>query len=265
MPRDIAVHLFNRSEPFFAGLYAKNPRSPGGLPTAAVGTHDRASTKEVIDAVKSVVGSGDRVRVMRMVGHGNSGVFFFPGMWNYYTTSIDYAQLRGVFATGGRLEIHGCGVASETDIMKPGADPRDASFKNTVPGRFTGKSNGAGLVYLKRVAAIFNVPTTAAINVQVVSANDWSYEGDTVTVFPNGKFVMDSEGTRSWDLEAVARAADRFKSFILNTYAFKGKYQEAIRQLRELIAKYPRTPAAEWAREHLTVDDLKNDLMLPDD
>ena len=76
---------------------------------------------------------------------------------------------------------------------------------------------------------------------------------------------MDSEGTRSWDLDAVARAADRFKSFILNTYAFKGKYQEAIRQLRELIAQYPRTPAAEWAREHLTVDDLKNDLMLPDD
>jgi len=264
MARDIAVHLFNRSEPFFAGLYAKNPRSPGGLPTGAVGTHDNAKTSEVIAAVKSIVGVGDRVRVMRMVGHGNGGVFYFPGMWNYYNTSVDYAQLRGVFAPGGRLEIHGCGVASESDIMKPGADPRDAGFKNTVPGRFTGKADGRGLVYLKRVAAIFNVPTTAAINVQIVSANDWSYEGDTVTVYPNGKYVMDSEGTRSWDLEAVARAASSFKTFILETYAFKGKYQEAIRQLRELIKTYPRTPAAEWARDHLTVDELKKDLFLPD-
>ena len=255
MTRDIAVHVINRSEDFLAALYTNNPRSPDGLPTGAVGTHDRASAKDVINAVKSIVGVNDRVRVMRLVGHGDAGIFLFPYMVKHYLISPEYVQLRKVFSAIARLEIHGCGVASETSILKPGVAMNRANVHNTVPGRFHGNSNGAGLVYLKRVAAIFNVPTTAAINLQYANY-DWGFEGDTVTVYPNGKFRMDSEGTRIWDVAAFNRAAGQYFDFIAREYISKHQFKRAIRELQVLMKTYPGTTVAQWASENLDEDKL---------
>jgi len=263
MAREIALHMYNLSYPQFQPAYKRKMAAAGGLSVAQVGAYHKSTAEQVVAAARNAVGA-DRVSVMRMMSHGNSGIFFFPGMWNYYLTSVKYADLRSIFAPLARLEIHGCGVASESDVLKPGANPHSPRASDAVPGTFTGNRKGAGLVYLKRVASIFNLPSTGAIDVQ--PDNSWSYRGDTVTAFPfSEKFAMDSEGTRIWDLEALGRAAEQFRHFILKEYAFKGRYQEAIRQLRELISRYPRTPAAEWARTHLTIEALKSGLLLADD
>lgn len=263
MAREIALHLFNLSYPQFQPIYKRKMPAADGLPVAQVGAYHKSTPEQVVAAAKNAVGA-DRVRVMRMMSHGNCGIFFFPGMWNYYMSSVKYADLRGVFTPLARLEIHGCGVASETDVLKPGANPHSPRPSDVVPGTFTGNRKGVGLVYLRRVASIFNVPATGAIDAQ--RDDSWSYQGDTVTAWPfSEKFMMDSEGTRIWDIEALGRAADRLKRFIIDNYAMKGRYQEALRQLRELIAQYPRTAAAEWARARQTVEDLKAGLLLPDD
>lgn len=256
MPKDVAIHMFNTSEPAFKNLYKKNPRSPDGLPTGAVGAYDESTPEQVVAAAQKVA-AGDRVRVMRLVGHGNAGTFYFPGLEDYYSSSLAYVKLRGIFAAGGRLEIHGCGVASETNILPPGLNPRDATIYNTLPGQFTGRSDGAGLVYLRRIAAIFNVPTTAAVNGQMVSTTEWKFEGRTVTVEPNGKFLLQDDNTRTWDVLAQEKAAKDYYNRIEQSYIFKHQYEAAIRQLRDLIRVFPLTQTAAWAQDNLTVAAMK--------
>lgn len=263
MAGEIAIHLFCISYTEFEPLYKQNPPSPGGLPTKGIGVKFNHTADQIVRVAKGLAG-GDKVRTMRMLSHGNSGVFFFPDMWNVNMLSQKYTGLRSIFASLGRLELHGCGIASETSVLRAGADPQNPSPRDIVPGTFAGRSSGVGLTYLRRVASIFNVPTTAAINAQLVSGRDWSFEGDTVTMFPNGKFVMDSEGTRDWDVPATNREAERYRSFILNEYVTKRQYQIAIQKLRDLIKQYPGTSAASWARDHLTADDLEDAIIRPD-
>jgi hypothetical protein len=264
MAQDIAIHLFCISYADFEKLYKQNPKSPDGLGTGAIGVRFGNSADQIVKAVNKVA-AGRKVRVMRMVSHGDSGGFMFPELWNVNLVSQKLAALRATFAPLGRLELHGCGIASETSIVKPGARSDPPSMRDVLPGTFAGRSNGRGLQYLRRLASVFNVPTTGAVNAQWVSGRDWGYEGDTVTVFPNAKFVMDSEGTRHWDVTAVNRAAEAYRVFIINEYVAKKKYRLAIQKLNELIKDYPGTEAAVWAKNNLTQAALENAIMRPDD
>src|SRR5262249_55547072 len=127
----------------------------------------------------------------------------------------------------------------------------DARRENTVPGTFRGRSDGAGLTYLRRVAQVFNVQVAAGIDVQVVSKSGWRFEGDTITVFPNGKFVYDNEGTRVWDLASREKAAREYLNYIATELIAKGSLTEARKALTELAAKYKETSVAREAEERL--------------
>lgn len=264
MAADIAVHMYNSSYPEFEANFKRKMARGATLPFRQVGAYHKSTPRQVVDAVKSVVGT-DRVAIMRIMSHGNSGVFYFPGLWNYNLIALEYADLRSVFTPLARLEIHGCGIASETDVLKPGANPQSPRRSDAVPGTFTGNKNGQGLRFLKRVASFFNVPTVGAVNVQ--PADSWSYEGDTVTAYPfSDKFYMDSEGTRIWDFDAQARAADQFKAFIIRTYVKTRQFKDALRQFKELAKSYPNTVAGQLAARITTVREVEAmlDPLVPD-
>ena len=130
----IALHVFNTSDPIGErGFRQSSSYSPEGLPTAAI-----ARSKS--DACE---------QGLRTLAHGNSGYYDFPHMWVVDMISLEYTRLKGSFAENARYELHGCGVASETDILKKGADVRDARPGNTVPGTFRGQADGRGLKSLR--------------------------------------------------------------------------------------------------------------------
>lgn len=255
---NVAVHLYSMADDGFVKLYRQNPPSPDRLPTGAVGVYEKNSAGQIVAAIRKVAG-GNPIKVMRIVGHGNCGVFEFPHLEAYDRCSQTFGDIpkSKMWAPLARLELHGCGLVSETNILKPGTDVADANPYNTVPGTFTGDPGGYGLALLRRIASLFNVPTTAAVNAQTVGTANWGFEGRTVTVQPNGKFLLQDENTRTWDVAAQERAAESYKYRITNNYIYKGQYEAAVRQFRDLIKVFPSTETAAWARKNLTVAAMK--------
>jgi hypothetical protein len=255
---DVAIHLYDMSDVGFAKLYKQNPPSPDRLPTGAVGAYATSTAAQIVGAIRKVA-DGDRIKVMRIVAHGNSGTFYFPHLRNYDSCSQTYGDIpKGkLWAPLARLELHGCGLASETSVLRPGADPASVSLADIIPGTFTGDADGYGLWLLRRIASLFNVPTTAAVNAQSVGMSGWGYEGRTVTVQPNGKFLLQDENTRTWDFAAQERSAEAYKNRIIQGYVYRGQYDAAVRQFRDLIRVFPNTKTAAWAQNNLTVAAMK--------
>jgi hypothetical protein len=255
MAADIAIHMYNISYPVFEAPFKRNMSTGATPPIRRIGGYHQSTPRQVVDAVKSTLGR-DRMSVMRIMSHGNSGVFYFPGLWNYNRIALEYADLRPLFAPLAQLELHGCGVVSETSVLKEGANPDSPRLSDAVPGTFTGNRNGNGLRYLKRVASFFNVPTVGAVNVQPLDT--WSYKGETVTAQPfSDKFHMDTESTRIWDFDAQNRAADRFYTRIVNDFVKAKLFRQALQMFKELAQKYPRTGAGARARLIIDVDDVE--------
>ena len=224
--------------------------SPEGLPVASIGVNNRTNVKDVVELILHAAG-GSQIQILRTVAHGNSGVYFFPGLWNAQAIDPEYTKLRQVLAPTARYELHGCGVASETDVMKPGVAAEHPRREDSVPGTFSGRPGGAGLMYLRRVAQVFNVPAVGAINVQSIPGRSWRFEGDTITVFPNGKFQYDSEGTRGWDLESRQKAAREYLNSILKRFLGPADLASIRQSLQELVKLYPETSAAQDAAKRL--------------
>ena len=264
MANIIAFHAFNISSTVGSACYTQsNVYSQEQLPTVTMSVHDYTPAKQVVDFMLHLIGAS-KVQILRTVAHGDSGFYRFPHMWVEAGISLEYARLTRTFATNARFELHGCGIASETSILKDGVAVEDATVANTVSGTFSGRSTGRGLKYLRKVASTFGVPVTAGVDVQIAEPNKFTFEGDTVTVYPNGKFRYDSEGTRTWDLEAINRAAMDWLRSIDQHYIEAGDVTQGRAKLKELIAKYPKTPAATEARRRLGFKDLKGSQQLPD-
>ncbi len=253
MAAEIALHMYNISVPLFEANFKRKMKTGAHIPFRQVGAYEGSTPKQIVKVVKEVMGN-DRISVMRIMSHGNAGSMFFPGLQDYRVISMAYVDLRSLFTALGRLELHGCGVASETDTLKPGVTTANPRRSDSVPGTFTGNKNGRGLVFLKRVASFFNVPTVGAVNVQPLDT--WSYEGDTVTAYPfSDKFRMDSEGTRIFDFDAMSREAARFFRSIVANYGPK-EARAALARFRELAKNYPNTDSGVRAAK-LTLDEVE--------
>lgn len=255
MAADIAIHMYNISYSEFEAPFKRNMSTGAMPPIRRIGVYQQSTPRQIVDAVKSTLGP-DRMHVMRIMSHGNSGIFYFPGLWNYSQIALEYADMRPLFAPLAQLELHGCGIVSETSVLKEGANPQSPRLSDAVPGTFTGNKNGQGLRYLKRVASFFNVPTVGAVNVQPLDT--WSYKGDTVTAQPfSDKFHMDSEGSRIWDFEAQNRAANAYEHRIINDFAKPGLYRQALQMFKELAKTYPNSGAGQRARRIIDTDDVE--------
>ena len=81
------------------------------------------------------------------------------------------------------VEIHGCGVASDTSIIGPGATIEKPFC---LPGSTQNGNNG--LIFLKKLAKSINRKVKAGLHCQTVENryDTWKFEGPTITVTPWG-------------------------------------------------------------------------------
>jgi hypothetical protein len=248
----VAVHMFSWE---FVHLYhADNGDSVNGKRTLKFMFGKADSIEKILGTMLAPNGPirlNRQIDLIRIVAHGTAGHLVFPAMWNAAVISDQWGYLQRYLNTNAQLEIHGCGVASQTSTIKEGADESNPGLANTLPGTFWGASDGKGLVYLRKAARVFGIPVTAGIDYQVVSANDWDFEHDTVTVYPSGKFKYDDCWTRGMTADAVNKQAEAESSRINSELILKNKPAEARVHLEMLIRNYPNTEAAKRARQRI--------------
>jgi len=260
MASHLAIHLFMVDDPVILATFHNCGKiCPEKIAVGKIPVRRWDNPKKTVDMILQFA-KGYEIKVLRFVAHGNSGVVEFPGLENENLIADAWSTLfrNRVFAANARIEFHVCGLASETSILRHGTAMNNAQNHNTIPGEFTGKSTGAGLRYLRKAARIFGVMVCAAKDFQGVGYNSWKFEGSTISVFPNGKFIMDSEETREWDIDAQDGAANKRLQFIRDTYIKRNRLAEARVLLRELVKNYPSTRTAKFALERLSDPQLRD-------
>lgn len=255
----IALHLFGTDNGGIDRCFrADNGARVNGIRTDKHLFHVGDDPRKVIDAILKPIGPRQRIRTIRVLAHGDAGGMLFPGLINVNLVTPEWKRLIKCFEGRAKVELHGCGVASETSILRPGTSAMNPKFEDIVPGTFTGKSTGRGLIFMRKVVATLGLQVTAGIDYQISTSNDWTFEHDTVTVLPEGKFRYDSNETRGMDAEALNKAAKIELDLIEKDLIKKNKRHEAELHLRELVRNYPNTSAAKKARTLLA-----NNLTMP--
>jgi len=251
MPRDIALHLYNLSGKGGEADYKRKLRCPTGMPTGHIGVKEQHSADQIISSFDKIAG-GDKVRIMRILAHGNTGILFFPQMMTKDTISQKFTKLRSYFSTHARLEIHSCGLASDTSVVREGADPRAPKSSDFIPGAFNHNGTGRGVRYLARMSSITNLPVTAGINVQFSDDNDWMFEGDTVTCYPNNTFSYQKEKGRAPPSPSTPEelASLRANEIVVD-YVMMRNFDRARLAFSELVKKWPTTKVAKQAKGYL--------------
>lgn len=137
-------------------------------------------TKRYILAEKFGHGSMDMIRIC---GHGNTGyVQIGDGLVEANAGEFGgLADFMKADAFKDGIQIHGCGVGSDTNILGPGSTI-------TNPVCVAGSaSKGGGYKLLIKLASSVKRNVTAGLNCQYVD-DDWKFEGPTITVNPNGSY-----------------------------------------------------------------------------
>ncbi|MHC5537220.1 hypothetical protein ACYOEI_03170 [Singulisphaera rosea] len=124
------------------------------------------------------------VDLLILAAHGNSG-YLQLGEGLTAEKAKQFKALapwlkRDLYADGMRL--HGCGVASSTNIVGPGST---ITAPICVPGTTTPGFDGNGYKLLKALAVAIGRNVTAGVDCQYTDEG-WKFEGPTVTVNPTG-------------------------------------------------------------------------------
>ncbi|KRE17273.1 hypothetical protein ASE66_30730 [Bosea sp. Root483D1] len=245
MAQEVAVHAVYLEDPTMIHEFNLKQGGPDFLPTGHTGIRESFSPRKAVDAIISAanIAGGNRIKVLRLLAHGNAGRFNFPGLKGRSSVAREYGGLRGAFAPLARIEIHGCGCASEEEL-------------DGHRGEYTGDPKGRGLLFLWAVARTFNVPVTGAVDTQG-GWDGWSYSGVTVTISPAGKFYAQKPGQRWWDPGAANDQARREFDRIETQYIKKKLYAQARAALRNLIQLYPTSKEAAEAELLLPADAME--------
>ena len=142
-----------------------------------------SDTKRFILQAKWGAGSIDMIR---LCGHGDSGELQIGEGLNE-SNAAEFGELapymKSDFSRVG-VEIHGCGVGSDTSIVGSGGT---VNSPVCVPGSTQQEKNQKGLNLLAKLAKAINRNVKAGINCQLVYQYDnWKFEGPTLTVRPDG-------------------------------------------------------------------------------
>jgi hypothetical protein len=126
------------------------------------------------------------VDLVILAAHGNTG-YLQLGEGLTVDKAGKFAALaqwmtKDLFADGMRL--HGCGVASSTDILGPGST---ITAPVCVDGTTSPGFDGGGYKLLKELAKSIGRNVTAGVNCQYTNEG-WKFQGPTVTVNPNGSW-----------------------------------------------------------------------------
>ncbi|MGQ0541693.1 MAG: hypothetical protein ACT4O9_07575 [Blastocatellia bacterium] len=138
------------------------------------------STKQYI--LKAKLGFRS-INMIRLCGHGNTAyVQIGQGLTESTADSFsDLSDFLTADAFKDGIQIHGCGVGSDTNILGPGSTITNPVC---VPGS---SSKGNGYKLLRKLAEVTNRNVTAGLNCQYVD-DDWKWEGPTITVSPGGSY-----------------------------------------------------------------------------
>lgn len=149
----------------------------------------------VVASIRQAAGNGRRIRLLRILAHGNSAYLALGADVLGILTAACFKYLRPCFAPDAiGIALHSCGPASATPITRD-------TLTNRVVDRVTGRppsevcvpgtlavGGGPGLDFVRRLATVTQVPVRAALGCQ---RNDlhWRFEGDSVVVRPNGSWI----------------------------------------------------------------------------
>lgn len=139
----------------------------------------------VVQKILAAKPPNEKITKLFILAHGDSGVVFLPGQkedplkYLFFMTSAKFAPLREHFHPYQRaIELHCCGVASDTSIL-------DA--KGTViPGTFKGDRKGQGYQFMKQLAMHTHCTVQGYIN-REFNSDRWT--GPTVLVYPTRGLV----------------------------------------------------------------------------
>lgn len=144
----------------------------------------------VYNAKRSILDSGlgqKSVDMIRLCGHGNTG-FVQIGEGLTPKTAVEFKDLAAFMKANlydDGIQIHGCGVASSSNILGAGS-----TITNPVCVAGTNNGNsGNGYNLLKTLANAVGRNVTAGLNCQYVD-DDWKFEGPTLTVNPGGSSAL---------------------------------------------------------------------------
>jgi hypothetical protein len=165
-------------------MYVFDERWPGAFESAR---HMPWTTVEVLKVRKDATITSivtlirenaiEDIETLLLCAHGNSGYLQLGEGLNHGRAN-HFSRLAGKFESGGVIEIHGCGVASSTDVLK-GFDKKGGA----VCKAGTQSSSGAGELLLSALATATGASVKAALNCQLADAG-FDFEGPTVTVKP---------------------------------------------------------------------------------
>jgi hypothetical protein len=161
---------------------------------------------ETVRMIVDAKAGGEKIELLRLCAHGNSGgLILGSGLVPANVEALRPLQLHmdnGAAIRSKKVEIHGCGVASDTSVLKDDADPTHPNLADTLPGSYSGKRDrvgfgGQGYMFLLSVAVCVMAKAEGAVDVQVAN-NTFRYHGKTVIVDPNGEAqVIDSHSEAS--------------------------------------------------------------------
>ena len=135
----------------------------------------------MVTSVRASLGSKEKIRWLYLVGHGDSG-WLQMGYGLGETNAYELKGLKSVLTSDAHILIHGCAVASDTSILKPGGSVDHPKFS---AGQYKGGTKGSGYKFLRAVADATGAFVSGAINAQF-GDKSFHYEGPTLTVAPGG-------------------------------------------------------------------------------
>ena len=182
----VSVHLFDGSDPKFVLLYNQdNGQRVNYMTTLKRIVSFGTPVSKTADWIKGQI-STNKIHIMRIVAHGDSGAFFLGKLFEGYNV-YDWWVLRGCFDSAARIELHSCGVASDVilhnDLRNPGAVLKQ--------GKFSGDPDGRGITFMRNLAKAVNVKVVASIGDHLVGSNKWTFF-QPVTVDPYGNIKTDA-------------------------------------------------------------------------
>jgi hypothetical protein len=140
----------------------------------------------IVSQVRGLSQGRGQIKLVRICAHGNRG-FVQLGKDNLTVgTAGQWSLLKPYFAgdESARIEIHACGVASATDIVKHDARNRAVRDRTghlvCTPGVLNyWDPKGAGMALLRALHRATGVPVVAGINCQIADEN-YLFEGPVV-------------------------------------------------------------------------------------
>lgn len=146
---------------------------------------DMDSIPDVVNCIRSLSPKRGSITLLRLCAHGNTG-YMELGKGLKKENAHFFGAISGLFKQlkdGGRgIELHGCGIASSTNILDKSGE-KDPNSKICVKGTYS--TGGVGYQFVHALAYAAEIPVKAAVNCQ--RADDkFIFEGPTVTLYQSG-------------------------------------------------------------------------------